>query len=80
MNTTKGELIAVAVAAIITLLVPICATIIVFVIALCLPLLGGTTAHDSHLSSLADLFRFRNLIFSTLSVLTQYRHILNLQL
>ena len=67
LNTTWGELIVVAVAAIITLLVSIRVTVIVLA-ALRLPLLDRTTAHDGHLSSQAVLFRFRNLIFSALKV------------
>ena len=67
LNTTWGELIVVAVAAIITLLVSIRVTVIVLA-ALRLPVLDRTTAHDGHLSSQAVLFRFRNLIFSALNV------------
>ena len=72
----KGELIAVAAAVIITLLVPIRVTVIVLVVALRLPLLEGTT-NDGHLSNQAVPFRFQNLIFN---VLAQCRNILDLQL
>ena len=71
MNATWRELITIPVAAIITLLVPICVTVIVLIVALRLPLLGETTAYDGHLSNQAILFRFRNLIFSALSALAQ---------
>ena len=81
MNITGGgELVAVAVAAIITLLAPTRVTVIVFIVALCSPLLGSTTAHDGHLSSQAVLFWFRNFILSVLGVLAQCLHILNLRL
>ena len=71
MNITRGGLIAVAVVAIITLLVPIYVTVIVPIVSLRLLLLFRTTAHDDHLSSQAVLFRLRNIIFSALCVLAQ---------
>ena len=53
-----GDLIAVA--ATVALLVPICVIVIALVVALRLPLLDRTTAHDGHLFSQAVLFRFQS--------------------